>query len=583
MTEHNLLVFLVQVLVLLVLARSAGELLRHFGQAPIVGEILVGVLLGPTLLGRALPELHAALFPPDTVQRSMLDVVSWFGVLFLLLETGLHVDVSAAWRARGPALREPESLPRRPSTLPAPPADNARLRWELRPGATIEGTHDSSGWNSAAEVDYALRDAAIQVTNTALLRHDAELFGGVLGLGHSLRHGIVTQHPLHAAASLSGEKRDELFEDARKEFDSTVSVGNSITLRPLRGVPAWAGSTLTYDLDLRLLRTSAPPGGGLRNDWGAWDAAGVTRHRLRAVSEVRVGDQPQRLTLSAALPPRPHAINAGLALAADGLSASADTGFRCRDDDEATLEECSRWKPQPLDLSIQANPLEPLSLQQQFSIDLDKPGAQVTRSASTLGLGGFSAALIADRDEAEGSADEPLELHQLRLRYDETLGPAYLWRNRVKLEFTTGADWTISFREPQENRFTFNTALTAGVHEFLDLTLSTASRNDHTYRYFPEWARAADVSTLSPLDDLLWSFAFWDDNLRRRSNFKIERVSLEAVHHLQDWDLTVAYTARPERGTGDLTSEFSLVVQWLPVPEIRSRLHAEDDSFSIDE
>ena len=105
MTEHNLLVFLVQVLVLLVLARSAGELLRHFGQAPIVGEILVGVLLGPTLLGRALPELHATLFPPDAVQRSMLDVVSWFGVLFLLLETGLHVDVSAAWRARGPALR----------------------------------------------------------------------------------------------------------------------------------------------------------------------------------------------------------------------------------------------------------------------------------------------------------------------------------------------------------------------------------------------------------------------------------------------------------------------------------------------
>ena len=105
MTEHNLLLFLVQVLVLLVLARSAGELLRHFGQAPIVGEILVGVLLGPTLLGRAFPELHGLLFPPDAVQRSMLDVVSWFGVLFLLLETGLHVDVSAAWRARGPALR----------------------------------------------------------------------------------------------------------------------------------------------------------------------------------------------------------------------------------------------------------------------------------------------------------------------------------------------------------------------------------------------------------------------------------------------------------------------------------------------
>ena len=55
MTEHNLLIFLVQVLVLLVLARGAGEVLRHFGQAPIVGEIVVGVVLGPTLLGRGVP------------------------------------------------------------------------------------------------------------------------------------------------------------------------------------------------------------------------------------------------------------------------------------------------------------------------------------------------------------------------------------------------------------------------------------------------------------------------------------------------------------------------------------------------
>ena len=35
----------------------------------------------------------------------MLDTVSWFGVLFLLLETGLEVDLSAAWRQRKSALR----------------------------------------------------------------------------------------------------------------------------------------------------------------------------------------------------------------------------------------------------------------------------------------------------------------------------------------------------------------------------------------------------------------------------------------------------------------------------------------------
>jgi Kef-type K+ transport system membrane component KefB len=105
MDEGHLLLFLVQVLLLLGLARSFGALLRRFGQQPLGGEIAMGVLLGPTLLGRALPELQGALFPPDAIQQSMLETVSWFGVLFLLLETGLEVDVSAAWRQRGPALR----------------------------------------------------------------------------------------------------------------------------------------------------------------------------------------------------------------------------------------------------------------------------------------------------------------------------------------------------------------------------------------------------------------------------------------------------------------------------------------------
>jgi Kef-type K+ transport system membrane component KefB len=104
-SEHNLLLFLAQMLLLLALARGFGGLLRLAGHPPLVGEILIGVLLGPTILGRALPELQLAIFPPDPIQQSMLDTVSWFGVLFLLLETGLEVDVSAAWRQRGPALR----------------------------------------------------------------------------------------------------------------------------------------------------------------------------------------------------------------------------------------------------------------------------------------------------------------------------------------------------------------------------------------------------------------------------------------------------------------------------------------------
>ena len=105
MHEGQLLVFLLQVLLLLGLARGVGEILTRWSQPALVGEILIGVLLGPTILGRAAPELQAAIFPVDPVQQAMLETLSWFGVLFLLLETGLEIDVSAAWRQRGPALR----------------------------------------------------------------------------------------------------------------------------------------------------------------------------------------------------------------------------------------------------------------------------------------------------------------------------------------------------------------------------------------------------------------------------------------------------------------------------------------------
>jgi Kef-type K+ transport system membrane component KefB len=103
--EQNILVFLVQILLLLGLARGLGEVFRRWKQPAITAEILVGIILGPTILGRISPWLYQTIFPPDPSQQDMLATVGWIGVLFLLLETGLEVDFSAAWRQRGDALK----------------------------------------------------------------------------------------------------------------------------------------------------------------------------------------------------------------------------------------------------------------------------------------------------------------------------------------------------------------------------------------------------------------------------------------------------------------------------------------------
>ncbi|MBN1425097.1 cation:proton antiporter [Candidatus Fermentibacteria bacterium] len=104
LSEQHILLFLVQVFILLLLTRGLGELFRQRNQPPLTAELLVGVILGPTVLGRCAPSVHGMLFPTDLVQQTMLETVSWIGVLFLLLATGLEIDFSIAWRQRGSAL-----------------------------------------------------------------------------------------------------------------------------------------------------------------------------------------------------------------------------------------------------------------------------------------------------------------------------------------------------------------------------------------------------------------------------------------------------------------------------------------------
>ncbi|HQP10572.1 MAG TPA: cation:proton antiporter [Candidatus Omnitrophota bacterium] len=81
-----------------------GELFRKWKQPPLTAELLVGILLGPTILGRFAPGVFQTIFPNDITQQNMLETVAWIGVLFLLLETGLEIDFASAWRQRGDAL-----------------------------------------------------------------------------------------------------------------------------------------------------------------------------------------------------------------------------------------------------------------------------------------------------------------------------------------------------------------------------------------------------------------------------------------------------------------------------------------------
>ena len=67
--------------------------LNRIGQPSIMGMLLGGILLGPSMLGALWPDLQHALFPKMPEQKAMLDGVSQFGILLLLLLTGMETDL----------------------------------------------------------------------------------------------------------------------------------------------------------------------------------------------------------------------------------------------------------------------------------------------------------------------------------------------------------------------------------------------------------------------------------------------------------------------------------------------------------
>ncbi len=90
---NTLLVFLVQIGVLLALAVVLGRLAARVGLPAVVGELVTGLLLGPSVLGHAAPSVARWLFPPVAGQFDMLDAVGQLGMLLLVGLTGMYLDV----------------------------------------------------------------------------------------------------------------------------------------------------------------------------------------------------------------------------------------------------------------------------------------------------------------------------------------------------------------------------------------------------------------------------------------------------------------------------------------------------------
>jgi Kef-type K+ transport system membrane component KefB/nucleotide-binding universal stress UspA family protein len=90
---HAVLLFILQLSVLLTVARLGSEIVKRLGLPSVIGELAAGILVGPTFFGHFFPHSFRVLFPPDAEQFHLLEIMSWFGMILLLLLTGIETDL----------------------------------------------------------------------------------------------------------------------------------------------------------------------------------------------------------------------------------------------------------------------------------------------------------------------------------------------------------------------------------------------------------------------------------------------------------------------------------------------------------
>ncbi len=84
-------VLLLQVIVIVIAARALGTLFRRIGQPSVIGEMVAGILLGPSLLGLLAPGVQEFLFPAASM--GALRMLSQIGVILFLFVVGIELDV----------------------------------------------------------------------------------------------------------------------------------------------------------------------------------------------------------------------------------------------------------------------------------------------------------------------------------------------------------------------------------------------------------------------------------------------------------------------------------------------------------
>ena len=379
----------------------------------------------------------------------------------------------------------------------------------------------------------------------------------------------------------------------------TTSYTVDTILRPVHRHDVFGMSRIQHTLGGLAVRSEFV-GDGENPEWelvyGDWTEERIDRHQLVGSINARIMDMNQVLSATAHLPPRESAYTANAEFNIWITRTTASWGIRFPEDGPSRQD--------PFNLTHVVTFRNFGNFTQTLRMDTEE--RELTHLASTLNITswGLSAAFRMERlrprvftqdgpwgaweDErdSEGNLVEPQLIPrdlQIQYRRRVEMSPRNNVVNNVLLDLNTRTIFDL--REYTNSSFTFGISSRLETR-FMSFRMGAESVNDEIFRYFRNWPGFRDANIPLPdgpqnnlFLDLINSFRFDDESLRRSSGFKIRNFTVGAERSFGDWTASLDWRMSPhlrrppgERPQFEMGNRVTFLVQWIPISEFRTEI-----------
>ncbi len=265
--------------IMLGLARAFGELFHRFRQPAIVGEILAGILLGPTVLGAVAPGMFASIFPTAGSLAIAYNAIITLAVVLLLLIAGLEIDLSILWRQGRAALLVSVLGTFVPFVIGFGAAYATPRFWGIEPGADVLTFALFFGIalsiSALPVIAKILMDLNLFKTDVGMLVMGAAMFSDLVGwIVFSIVLGMMnTNAPADIGDDHGGLGIGATIGLTLLIVAFTLTIGRWLVHRSLPWIQSrlsWPGGVLSFTLVLTLAGAAATEAIGIHAIFGAF-------------------------------------------------------------------------------------------------------------------------------------------------------------------------------------------------------------------------------------------------------------------------------------------------------------------------